>query len=60
MPSSEKYPGDKLAGAVGKQFGMLWTTALVAWCEGGNTEQVRNELTNRIAPLFGEAFVTRV
>ena len=60
MPSSEKYPGDTLAGAVEKQFGMLWTTAPVEWCAGGNTEQVRNELTNRIAPLFGEAFVTRV
>ena len=60
MPISNKYTSEQLKSQIGKETGVVFIAVLIEWVKGGNTPGNRQQITNRVGPLLGDAICCRV
>ena len=59
-PISKKYTAAQLNAHIGKDAGLIFVSVPLEWVKGGNTPGNREQITNRIGPLFGDSVCCRI
>ena len=59
-PIAGKYTAEQLKAQVGKETGVIFIAVPIEWVEGGNTPGNRQQITNRVGALLGQAMCCRV